>query len=496
MRICHRLDGLPLAIELAAARMKMFSPQQLLVRLESGFGVLAQGPRDAPARQRTLHATIDWSYHLLDDDEKRLFVRLSISPGGWSLDAFDAICVDGLAVDPFDALSSLLDKSLIQQASGDHTEPRFFMLATLREYALEHLNPEDATALYRRYCDWFTAFAEQAYSGLHSSTSLRWYENLLLEEDNLRAALTLSLTPPRYPTLGLQLAGALSEFWHTRGRYREGTTWLTRALDVASCAPSYARARALNGAGLMAWRQGHYEEMAAWCTEALTIGEQIGDDCIRGFALHYLGHFEQLRQDYPRAVAFMTEGYRLYTETCSDAWGRAQALNCLGDLQRQLGVYADAEALLNQALPLFRKMNHQRGTMTVLGNLGHVLCHLEQPGESAARLSEALGIAQQLNSDAHIVELLPGFAGFALTVGVVARSAQLLGAVHSLSPSIGIVLQPVEQTDFDLYLAQARDRLDQQTFAAAWEAGEKMSLQQVIKFAMQTIAIWSEANVP
>jgi predicted ATPase len=252
--ICVRLDGLPLAIELAAARIKMLPPKAMLQRLSGRLKLLTGGARDLPERQRTLRATIEWSYALLDEGEQLLFGRLAVFSGGRTLEAIEAICdAEGdLPVDAFDGVSSLLDKSLIRQEEGPNGEPRFVMLETVHEFAREKLQGSgEAEQIKRVHAEYFLTLAEEAYPELKGANQLQWLERLEVEHDNMRAALSWTLERKEVE-VALRMGGALWGFWSARGYKSEGRGWLEEALAMDGRGSPEVRAMALAGVGSLA----------------------------------------------------------------------------------------------------------------------------------------------------------------------------------------------------------------------------------------------------
>ena len=273
--ICQRVDGIPLAIELAAARIRHLTPKMILARLDTGLEILSQGPRDAPARQRTLRATIDWSYQLLNASEKVLFSRLGIFGGGWSLDAMEAICTEDLPDDVFNLLASLIDKNLIQQIENHADEPRFTMLQTVREFALDHLGEDDRTHLYARHYEWFLSYVQTALSS-GNRLSATWFQRLRLDEDNLEIALSWAEQEAKDTPKLARMAVALTDYWHMRGSLRTGRYWIECGLAELDEDPSPDRARTLNAAGAFAHWRADYEAVEMYCGEALSIFRGLG----------------------------------------------------------------------------------------------------------------------------------------------------------------------------------------------------------------------------
>ena len=349
--ICARLDGLPLAIELAAARVKLLTPQALLPRLASCLKLLTGGARDRPARQQTLRGAIDWSYDLLSEEEKALFARLSVFVGGWTVEAAEAVCpaVGDVCLDPLDGLSSLADKSFVRQEEDARSgEPRFTMLETLREYASERLVAsgewEDAR---RTHANYFLQLAEEAEPHLTGHAQVAWLARLEIEHDNLRAVLRWALDSMEIG-LGLRLAGIVGRFWWVRGYLSEGRGWLDEFLVAANPrddrAISSAYALALNWAARLADKQGDYTRTAALAEESLSLFRELGDKRGAASALNILGRAAMRQGDYARARALHEEGLALCRE-CGDTSGLAASLNNLGILVAEQGNYTQAMEL-------------------------------------------------------------------------------------------------------------------------------------------------------
>lgn len=277
--ICHRLDGLPLAIELAAARVRLLPPRALLARLEQRLPLLTGGALDLPERQQTLRNTIDWSHDGLDEEERRLFRRLSVFVGGFTLHAAEAVCnaTEDPPGDTLDRLTSLIDKSLLRQTAHVDGEPRFTMLETIREYALERLAAgEEADEIQNVHAAYYLALAEEAEPELNGAEQRAWLERLEAEHANLRAALQRSLEREDRET-ALRLGGALWRFWLSQGHLNEGRRWLEEALAGGGGASASTRARALNGAGTLAHYQGDYGRAAELCGESLQLSRRLED---------------------------------------------------------------------------------------------------------------------------------------------------------------------------------------------------------------------------
>lgn len=308
-QVCHRLDGLPLALELAAARVRLLTVEQIMVRLDDRFRLLTGGSRTVLPRQRTLQATIDWSYALLNEREQAVLRRLSVFAGGWSLEATEAVCADESVAqgDIFDALASLVDKSLVRSAPQE-AEVRYLMLETVCQYTAHRLKESGETEAVRaRHRDWYMALAEEAELQLIGPQQSIWLSRLEMEHDNLRAALAFSEGQSESVEAGLRLSGALRQFWVIHGHFTEGRHWLGRALEQtrlrhgAEVAFPVAEAKALLAAGVLAHYQDEQETAGKLTAGSLTIYRQLGDQKGVADALHGLGNVAFYQDDYQAA---------------------------------------------------------------------------------------------------------------------------------------------------------------------------------------------------
>ena len=379
-QICARLDGLPLAIELAAARCKLLSPQALLERLDSRLDTLAPAARDAPARQRTLRETIDWSYNLLDAAEKTLFARLAVFRGGRSLEAIEAVCGPDLRMDVLDGLASLVDKNLIQHKETANAEPRFVMLETIHEYARERLAASgEADTIFRHYAEYFVDLAERAEPELRLADYYRWSQVLELELNNLRAVLEWSLAEGDV-TLGLRLAGALYLFWWAYGYHVEGRYWTSPLLERIDEAPAIYQAKFLLSAELIASLY-DLDTSTQLLLRMLEIARRLGEKMLSAWALTYLGF--AMQQEPAKALAAAEEGLALFRELDYQP-GMAQALDVVGLIATKIGDYARAEQAFDECLRTAQQTGETRHICFVYQKSG-------PPGPAHRRLPACLG---------------------------------------------------------------------------------------------------------
>ena len=381
--ICVCLDGLPLAIELAAARIKIFSPQALLARLGQRLAILTDGARDAPARQQTLRHTIAWSYQLLDVQEQQLFRRLSIFLGGCTLEAVEAVCAvsgDGDSVrQVVDVVNSLIDKSLVQQSAQEGEETRLTMLETIREYGLEALTADgEREAMQRTHAAYYLALAEKEESELEDVQREEWLKRLEREYNNLRAALEWSMEPSQGEEIGwcrevgLRLAVALREFWILFGRLHEGLSLLERVLARSTETATIWRAKALISAGDLSFVQGNMAKMRLMAEEAMILCQQFGDQEGKSFCLYLLGLFSTNQGgEYAQARSLLEESVALRRVLgTKDRLG--WSLWALGSTYRMQGEYTSARACYEEALGLFREIGDGTGVVEMVLLLGGV----------------------------------------------------------------------------------------------------------------------------
>ena len=431
--ICARLEGIPLALELAAARSKVLAPAAILARLGSGLALLTGGARDLPARQQTLRATIDWSYDLLTPEEQQLFRRMAVFRGGRTLEAAEAVCnADGdLALDVLDGIASLLDKSLLLPGEGRTGEPRYRMLETIREYAGERLAAAgEAAALRRRHARYFAALAEAAEPQLKGPEQATWLDRLEDEHDNIRAALAWAQAPdapapdaaggPSPVEIGLCIAGAIRSFWYTRGYVREGRGHLA-ALLAAADAPGTAvtlatRARALNAAGALAWAQSDYAAARASYEATLAAYRALDDPVGLPVALNNLGIVAYKRGDFPTARGLFAEARDRY-HALGERWGEGNALNNLGSMAHDQGDYAGARPLLEQSLAIFRDLGDKLGAGLALNNLGAVAVGEGDYARARALYEEGLSIRRELGDKRGVGLALNNLGNVALEQG-------------------------------------------------------------------------------
>jgi predicted ATPase/DNA-binding CsgD family transcriptional regulator len=480
-KVCVRLEGLPLAIELAAARIKLLTPRTLLARLSSRLDTLTGGARNLPARQQTLRNTMEWSNNLLDDGEKALFARLAVFAGGWSLEAAEVVCGEGLGMAVLDGLASLVDKSLIQQTGEVAGEPRFTMLETIRDYALECLKASgEEEALRGRHASYYTAFAEQT-----GNTTYRRYRSAVLtrleaEQNNFRAALSWSLAGDPEP--GLRLIAALGVCWRIRSYLIEGFHWAERLLEVGTNVAPEVRANALSSASsLLACQLGNYAEAERMSLEALDLARRSGDQRSIASALDARGT-ALMESQAADARPFFDEALALFG-ALGDQWRVAQTLNSIGEVFRLEGDDHQAEQYYQQALSRFRQIGS--GAPSVLHNLACIAQHHKDYGRARSLFAEALKVSQELQDRLTIASCLVGLAGTLAVLGEPQRAVRLFGAAEVLRDAIGAQIEPSDRLDYESNVAVARGQLDPAAFETTWAEGRAMSLERAVASALE-----------
>ena len=487
--ICIRLDGLPLAIELAAARMRVLSPTALLDRLEASLAVLSGGARDLPARQQTLRGAIAWSYDLLDPAAQTLFRQLGVFAGGWSLEAAEAVCeVDRQSTpDLLDALSALAEQSLVRSVESPTGEPRFRMLRALREFGLEQLTEAgELVAVHERHLAFVAALAEAAERQLMGAESQIWLDRLDLERDNIRVALRWALESDQIDT-GLRLAGQLWRFWHRRGHLGEGLTMTQELLRCpAAQHPSAARAKALNGAGGLAYWRNDFAAARALYEEQLAIARSLDDRPATAEALYNLGYLAAIPHDLGLATRLFEESRAIYEELDD----RRQVAACIVSLGMVAGLRterstADIEqvrAAMTDVLLMTRSLDDRFWTGTALRIRARALFLLGDMAAARADALEALELFGQSGDPSGVAMTLDDLGAIALSAGNPAQALEHGGAAAGLRDRIAGGAPP-SLVDNLAYVEPARAALPAGEAEAAWSLGRGRSLDEAVAHA-------------
>ncbi|MBA3412882.1 MAG: tetratricopeptide repeat protein [Actinobacteria bacterium] len=524
--ICARLDGLPLAIELGAARVRILSPQALLGRLSQRLALLTGGARDAPARQRTLRDTIEWSYGLLSASEQRLFARISVFVGGRTINAAEAVCDPAaeLGAAVFDGVASLVEKSLLRQDEGPADEPRFFMLETIREYAIDRLERSGEGELLRqRHAHYFVALAEEAEPEILGPDQVVWLERLEAERANFRAALGWSLE--RGDTeLALRLIGSLRRAWVARGYLSETRKWLEAAFEQSAAVPPQVEAKALYALGrvalvegdydqaipsleqsarlfrelseaeglvfsladlsFVATAQGRHEDAQRFADESLAEGKAAGNERTIAAALHSLACTKFDADEYGEARSLFEQSLTL-RRNLGDKRNIANSLCYLGSVALLEGDYDGATALLDESLALGRELGNLLVVSAALANESLVALAAGDAGRAAALCIESLALSHELGDKRTTVECLHALAGVAVVQAEPLQAALLSGAAESLHAAIKAPPSPAERMVGERFLLVARAAVDDESFEETWARGRRMNYEAVVAYALE-----------
>jgi len=534
--ICRRLDGIPLAIELASARVNVLTVRQLAERLDDRFAFLVSGWQTTSVpHHRTLRTAIDWSYDLLSAQEQVLLRRLAVFAAGFTLDTVAGICGDdgvapcGAEQTTLDLLSSLVNKSLVVASTLGRTEARYRMLESIREYALEKMSQAgEAARLRDRHLDLFLARAEEAAPRLGDAYQQLWLAWLEAEHDNLRAALAWSLEGGRVEA-GLRIANALVRFWEIRGHVEEGLAWFERLLAQADPGiPLNVRVNSYTFASFMEMFLGHAAASMSFARAAVDLAEAAGseDPAILGFALSGLATAARAANDYRTAFSVTERIIPMYRESGSpfllgmallgqggvaielgayesaralleeslslargagDAFRAGHALNSLGDLARCEKSYAAAKTAYEESVALLREVDAQHDLASVLGNLGHACLHLGDVERAQALFAQSLATHQAQQNRPGIAELLVGFAATAIATGAPTAGARLLAAAAAIGGERVTSAWPATRSEYNHYLALVRSQLPEAAFRGEAAAGRGLSLEQAVEEAQRLL---------
>ncbi len=509
--ICRRLDGLPLAIELAAARINVLPPSDLLARLEQRLPLLTGGPRDAPARLRTMRDAIAWSYDLLRDDEQALFRRLAVFVDDFTLETAEAVGGEGGDAklggsggehDPersrpvhgasnlptplrpagptlpstLDLVAALVEKSLLQTTVISGGVARYGMLETVREFGLEELAIcGEADAVLQRHAAWYLAFAEDAGPRAKQPGSAPWVEVLEREHPNLRAAMTWFLNRRDGPAL-VRMAGALWPFWHEQTYFAEGHRWLEVALDLGHAAPAADRIAALTGAGTLAWYQARIEQALAWHEQALALAREAGDRAAEAFSLINLSGPAMEFGDYDLAFTRLEAGLRA-ARAVGATEAASLALHNLGCLAWLQGEYQTSQQRAKEALALAQADGWDWLVPSILVNDGLATADLGDFDRAASLLREGLALGHARGNLWDVGTALEGLARVRAGSGKTRQAAKLFGAASALRDEAGLPQSHTDRAYYGPFLTALHEELGAASFAAAWADGRAMSWQ-------------------
>jgi predicted ATPase/DNA-binding CsgD family transcriptional regulator len=483
--ICVRLDGLPLAIELAAARSKLLSPEEMCSRLESRLMILTGGARDLPTRTQTLRAAIDWSYELLDADERRLFNWLSVFQGGRTIEAVEKVADADLSFRILDGLESLLDKNLLFAREGKTGERRFYMLETIHEYAREKLAQSgEAGEMKRRHALYFVALGERAETELHRSQQEYWFARLWDELDNIRTVVNWALEQGDVE-LGSRLVAALNDFVYAKGYFSETSMMIEGIMESKKKLSPAVRAKLLNTKSRFASAFGEYKEGECLARQALSLAKQINDKEICAWALCYLGtHLLASADQITEALRFAEEGLCIFREL-DHVPGIIFGLNLLGELARLDSDYTRAGLLYEECMRLSKTTNNTQRYANSLANLSYVAYHQGNYDQAIDYLKRDLAILDTLQLEYLTAGALAMMAGPIGAMGDAESAARLLGASESQLEAMNARVQPGDIDEIDNYKKAIERQLGETEYARALAEGRGMTKEQALALAVE-----------
>jgi predicted ATPase/DNA-binding CsgD family transcriptional regulator len=497
-QVCARLEGMPLALELAAARTQALAVSQIAARLDESLRLLVGGSRTAHSRQRTLEATIDWSFDLLTEVERVLLARLSVFAGGFDLPAAEAVGGGNVLeeADVVDVLTELVNKSLVL-AEERPGETRYRLLEPIRQYARERLAARGEEATIRsHHATYFRTLAERAEPALWGPDQATWLARLERDHANLRAALKWVHESAEDMEAERRFAVALSRFWHTRGELSEGRTWLRRALEAPPAAATPGWATGLTWEAALAHHQGDIDEAVALSERAVAASRELGEPVILGLALVTLGDNLTRPGDVGRAIAALDEGVTILRAAGDQAGpSLAVGLGILGTVLRMAGEFDRAAKVLEEGLAVSRTVGNSWAVGIALQDLAQVARERGDNGWAGALFRECLAVAHDLTDTRRVAECLEGFAELAVGAGRAERAARLLGSAKTLRDTNGSTVEPVDRPIYDSSIATARQALGDIAFSAAWDTGQATPLGQVLEEALEEAATASGTSV-
>lgn len=484
-QICRRLDGIPLAIELAAARLAALSLEQLAARLDDRFRLLTGGSRTALPRQQTLRATLDWSYDLLGEAERVLLRRLSVFAGGWTLAAAETICTgeDIAAEEVLDLLAGLVNKSLVTVGDGK-VDRRYWLLETVRQYGHEKLVASgEAVQLRDRHLGWYVVLAEEAYSGW-GTDQLAWATAMAAEQENMWTALTWSTDGGQRQEAGLRIAASIFVFWYLQGLAREGQRWLERLLEGMDAAAPAIRAGALLALGILAFAQGDYGRAVALHQAAHSLyvaegdGRRVAEVLTHGaIATLYLGDLLQAK--------VLGEAALGAARGCQHRWAEGMSLCVLGIYSHLQSDYDRATALYGESLAIHRQSGDTFAVGNLLANLANVARDLRDYTRAKQLHHESLAVRRALQDTSGFAECFEGLAAVAAGQEQPERAVRLFGAAEEVREAIGRPIELADRAAHERTVVAMREALGEAAFVGAWAEGKALPLEEAIALALE-----------
>lgn len=493
-QICTRLEGIPLAIELAAGLDRVMTPQEILERLRDRFRLLTGGSRTALPRHQTLRQAVDWSYTLLSPVERELLTRLAIFAGGFDISAAEAVTETGSLErsDVLRLLSRLVDKSLVAAEPGSLRTTRYRMLDTIREYALERLPEANRSEVRRRHAEYFTGWCDMAAKGLFGHGQDALLRSLDEEQPNVRLALDWSIAEE--PEVAVRLAGAMGMYWTTRHHLAEGIDWLSRGLEVHTSSDE-ARALALLSRARLHWRHGDYAQAKRDAEECVEPCRRLGLEFELTGALTMLGLARSSEEDWGAAEQFHLEALEV-ARRIGDTVREAASLNNLGLVDSARGDHQSARTRLEAALALDLARGDRFSSATILDSLGRVAIKLGEYPAARRYYLDSLGISVEYGNPANIATCVEGLGLLAVVEGDASRGVRLIGAASGLRAEGGDKAAPDWGKQVDAGLAIARTKLGRQAADSAWREGAGFVTAEAVRYATGAAAVTTDGRSP
>ena len=498
-RICQRLEGMPLAIELAAARAGVLSASQIALRLDNMFQILTRGTPELLPRHQTLRAAMDWSFDLLSEQERVLFRRLAVFQGGFALETIEEICADEIIDREYilDRLSELIDKSLVLVSNRQGMQARFRLLESIRQYAWEKLQESgEANAIRQRHCDWFLKMAETAHAEWRGPKQKELFDQLEIEHDNLRAALDWSTRESSGAEMGLRLGIALWRFWEVHSHYSEGRRHMAQLLTLPEAARRTAlRGQALNVAGYLAFVQGDYDAASMFLGEGLDIAHELDDPRLTADITYSLGLAARIRGDTGDSVELLETSLTAY-QGLHDRVGTYITLYNLAEAARELGDYGRAFALHKESLALKREQGDRWSIANSLWSLA-ILCLQRGERQRAAEfVEESLSLFRDLGDIGDCALCLDTVAAIELGERRPGAVVRLAGAADRLFEITGFIRDDSGRRDHDRHLQIARAQLGENKYATHWQAGHAMTMDEAFDYAQNLLTAFRSNKTP
>jgi len=492
-QVCHRLDGIPLAIELAAARVKVLTPEQIAARLDDRFRLLTGGSRAALSRHQTMRAAIDWSYDLLTEQEQILFRRLGVFSGGWTLDSTEAVCSgEGIeASEILDTLTNLVDKSLVNREDGQGSKSRFRMLETIRQYALETLLESNEEGEFRkRHLDYYVSLVQSANPHLGfflpDEETVSWLRILEPEQDNLRAALKLSQTNATLVEAGLRMAGNLHWLWLARGQLSEGRGWLEGMLTESQPAPKPVLAQAWLSAGFLGCWQGDFGAARTCLEKSLNLFEELNDSAGIAFSLHGLGFAANGLGEHALAGSLFGQSLQIAREI-DDKWLISFSLHFIAIGTSFQGNHELARVQFEECINLIQSGHgNAQGVAFSLFHLGRIARLQGDYDLANTHHVDSTRIFWQMGDRRGLGYSLSGFACLALAQEEIEQAARLFGVVDSIREDLGALLEIILETEYEQAKSATREILGENAFQTEWSGGYAMSLEEAVHYVVDS----------